>query len=385
MKKTLFLFGLVLVLLVSNAYAQTYLPSINIVLTQQIPNPVEPGQSVNLEIAIENDGYSAAENMVVEFIPKPPFSLLQGEIVKREFTQIPATGSIKTTYRLYADLIANTNDYELEFRVYGKLTPDNYIKKTIIVSVQGRSELIVDSVKTVPENMEPGGLATILFKIRNVGTGTVRNAKATLTSVSDEIIPVYSAGRVFVGNIEPNETGEVSMQVSIDSSAEYKTYITNLQMDYNDENNEEQSTIFSVGIPVTGSINLDIITVEANYNRNKIEIDVANKGTTDAKSLEARLIVDGETIGIDYISSLKATKKTTFDFPLIFAGSGQFVIDFVGPGLEENQFTADIIFDFVPQGDGGTSSLLFIVSVVVVIVGWKKKWHHKLPLFKKKR
>lgn len=375
---------MILFLAASTAAAQTYLPSIDVILTQQAPNPVEPGQTVNLELAVENDGYSAAEDMVVEFIPKAPFSLLQGESATRVFNQIPATGSIKTTYKLYVDSSALSNDYDLEFRIYGELTPGNYIKKEISVTVQGSSELIVDSVKTIPDDLEPGGLATLLFKLRNVGTGSVRSAKATFTSSSELIMPVYTAGRVFIGDIKPNETAQVSMQVSVDSSAEYKTYTTSLAVTYNDENNQEQSTTFSIGIPVTGSINLDIITIEPNFNRNKLEIDVANKGTTDATSLEARLIINGEQIGIDYLSSLKATKKTTFDFPLVLQGDGKLVIDYVGPGLEKNQVEMDVTIDAIPQGDGGSSTLLLIVLVIVLIIVWRKKWHHKLPFFKKK-
>jgi subtilase family serine protease len=175
------------------------------------------------------------------------------------------------------------------------------------------------------------------------------------------------------------------MQVSVDSSAEYKTYITGFTMDYKDENNQDQSTTFSVGIPVTGSINLDIIKIEPDYQRQRIEVEVANKGTTDATSVEARLIIDNETLDVDYTSSIRATKKTTFDFPLVLQGRGQLVIDYTGPGIKKNQETMDVILDFVPQGGDGTTTLLVLAIIVIAIVGWRKKWHHKIWLFKKKQ
>ena len=383
--KILMCFAAAILLAASVAQAQTYSYSIDIILTQQNPNPVEPGQTLNLEITIENEGYNDAQNMVVELMPKAPFSLIQGETAIRSFSVVPAAGIIKTNYRLYVDSNALSNNYELEFRVYSAGTPNSYIKKTIMVSVQGSSELIVDSVTTVPEDLEPGGLATLMFSVKNLGTGAVRSAKATLTSDSDEIIPVYSAGKVFVGDIGPNQTGKISMQVSIDSSAEYKTYITTLTLNYYDENNQQQSTEFSVGIPVTGSINLDIIKMEPNYNRNQLQIEVANKGTTDARSVEARLYVNGEMTDVDYTSSIKATKKTTFDFPLVYQGKGELVIDYIGPGLDVNQERFDLSFDFLPQGSDGTGILIFLIIVVIAIVDWRKKWHRKLPFFKKKK
>ncbi len=387
MKKAKPLIGFIMVLLlaVSIVQAQSYIYSIDLILTQQNPNPVEPGQTLSIEITIENEGYNNAQNMVIELVPKSPFSLIQGETAVRTFSSIPAAGIIKTNYRLYIDNNALSNNYELEFRMYSSGTPDNYIKKNIMVSVQGSSELIVDSVTTVPEDLEPGGLATLLFKVKNLGTGAVRSAKATLTSDSDEIIPVYSAGKVYVGDIGPNETGQISIQVSIDQSAEYKTYITMLTLNYYDENNQQQSTEFSVGIPVTGSINLDIIKMEPNYNRNQLQIEVANKGTTDARSVEARLYIDGEMVDVDYISSLKSTKKTTFDFPLVFQRQGELVIDYIGPGLDKNQETFDLVFDFLPQGSGGATELVLLLLVVLAIVDWRKKWHRKLPFFRKKK
>ena len=383
--KYLTAFLAVLLIVPALAQAQTYLPAINVVLTSQTPNPAEPGQSVTLEITLENTGYSEAQNTVIEFVPTAPFSLVQGQAASRTFSKIPASGVIRTNYRLYVDKSAMSNDYELEFRIYSPSTPENYVKKTVLVTVQGKPELILDGVTTVPDDLEPGGLATLLFKIKNVGTGSVRAAKATLTSSATEIIPVYSAGLVYVGDIAPNGTGQVSIQVSIDSSAEYKTYTTTLTMNYNDEDNQAQSTAFTVGIPVTGSINLDIIKVDPNYNRNRLDVEVANKGTTDAKSVEARLVVDGEVLDVDYISTIKATKKTTFDFPLVFQGQGQLVVDYIGPGLEKNHETFDLVFDFLPQGDGGSGTLVFLVLVALIIVGWRKKWHHKLPFFKKKK
>jgi hypothetical protein len=382
MKKILMALFIFAVLLAPAVHAE-YLPSIDVILTKQAPNPAEPGQTVNLEVTIQNDGYSEAQNMVVEFVPTSPIGLQQGENAKRTFSRIPAAGSLKTTYKIYVDKSAFSDDYDLEFRVYSVATPDNYIKKALTLSVQGIPQLVIDSISTVPDNVEPGGMANIIFKIRNVGTGGVRGLKTTLASSTEKIIPVYSSSLVYIGNIGPNETAEGGVEVSVDSSAEYKTYVMTLTMNYKDESNQDKVTSFSVGIPVTGSIKLSIIKITPNYEKNRIEIELANKGTTDATSLEARLVIDGQTTDVEYLSTLKSTKKTTFNYPMIYKGNGQLVIDYVGPGLEQNQKKLDVVFDFIPQGSSGSDILLVLILLVLAFFAWRKKWYRKL-LFKKK-
>jgi hypothetical protein len=69
----------------------------------------------------------------------------------------------------------------------------------------------------------------------------------------------------------------------------------------------------------------------------------------------------------------------------VLTGTGQLVIDFVGPGLQQNQEKFDITFDFVPQGSGGSEFILVIVLVVVGYIAWRKKWFQKFGLFKKKK
>ncbi len=137
-----------------------------------------------------------------------------------------------------------------------------------------------------------------------------------------------------------------------------------------------------MGIPVTGSIRLDIINIEPNYNRMALDIEVANKGTTDAKSMEAKLMIGNETIGIDYLSTLKATKKTTFSFPLVMKGQGELIINYVGPGLEQNQVSKLVTLDFQPQSGNGTLSLMIGVIIILIIIYFiwrkffRKKRHH---------
>jgi subtilase family serine protease len=106
---------------------------------------------------------------------------------------------------------------------------------------------------------------------------------------------------------------------------------------------------------------------------------VANKGTTSAKAVEAKLIINGNLVDVDYVSELKENRETTFDFPLVLKGTGQLVLSYVGPGIEKNNVTKDVVFNYTqPSGSDGTGFIIIIVIVAVVVLylwrrGKKKK------------
>ena len=357
-------------------------PGLGVVLTSQSPYPVEPGQNLNIQVEIQNNGYADATDRIVEIIPQAPFELLPGEQATKLFSNIPAQGSIKTSYKLIVNSSAYSNDYELNFRIYPSGLPSSYIQDSITIHVRGVPDLLVTSVTTEPGFMEPGGMATITFDIKNIGTGTARQVKAEIDSDSSYLIPVLSGGLVLVGDIEPNGIGQAQLQMSVDSSADYKTYITMLTLSYKDENNTQMEESLDIGIPVTGSINLDIISIEPDYDRNSLKIQVANKGTTDAKSVEARLMINDNLVGIDYISQLKASKYTTFDFPLTLQGTGRLEIHYIGPTLQTEQIQEEVILNYPDPTIANTISTivgLFLFFLIVRML-WKHfkgdKGHH---------
>jgi len=379
----------VAVCLVQPVNGQINVAVLDISLVSQNPYPAEPGANVNIEIEIENTGTAEAKNIVVEIVQKDPFRLLPGQESKKTFNQIGPQSSVKETYDLYVDTGAISSNYNIDFKIYSAQDPGTYSTKSISISVQGTPKLVVESVETIPEDIEPGGSVTLDFKIKNIGSGTARQLQARLNSTSAYLVPILSGGLVYIGDLKPEETKDAMMQLSIDSLAEYKTYTTILTLEYKDESNVPDSDTFNIGIPVTGSIRLDIINIEPEFSRQTLDIEVANKGTTDAKSLEAKLVIGNQTIGIDYLSQLKSTKKTTFSFPLVMRGQAELIIDYVGPGLNQNRIVKGITLDFnLPRGNGTTGYALAVIIILIIIYFvwrkfFRKKHHHTRHIHQK--
>ncbi|HJW96583.1 MAG TPA: CARDB domain-containing protein [archaeon] len=355
----------------------------NVILTNQNPYPAEPSKNVNVEVEVQNTGLGDATNIVVEIVPSAPFRLLPGSESTKTYTRISASSSVKASYDLKIDEDAISNPYELEFRIYPLSNPTSYLSKKVAVNVQGQPDFIIDSTWTVPQDIEPGGRVKVYARLKNVGTGTANQVQASLNSSSGVLIPVLSSGSVYLGDIVPQQESVAEIELAVDSTAEQKTYPSTLTVSYKDETGTSIQETFSLGIPVTGVISLDIINVEANFDRNVLQIEIANKGTADANSLEARLLVNGNSLGVDYISQLKATKKATLEFPLVTEGQGRLVLNYTTPDLRQGHVEKDISVRYENPNQGSPISTLILVAIVAVIayVIWRRFFRKKKKKF----
>jgi len=354
-------------------------PVFNVILTKQTPYPVEPGKNVNVEVEVQNTGLADANNIVVEIAPSDPFELLPGSERTTTYTKISASSSVKVSYDLKVNDSAISNQYELEFRIYFANNPTNYLSKKVLVNVQGQPDFIIDSTWTVPEEIEPGGTVKVFARIKNVGSGTATQTQVTLNSTSGLLIPVLSRGTVYLGDIRPGTDAVAEIELSVDTTAEHKTYLSTLSLSYKDETGSAIQKSFPMGIPVTGIINIEIVKTEANFERDVLQIEIANKGTADANSLEAKLVINGNAVGVDYVSQLKATKKITLEFPLVMEGEGQLVLDFTSPGLKQTEVTKDVSLKYQNPNGNSTLSMLITLAIVAVIAYllWRRFFRKK--------
>ncbi len=375
-RKSLICIFLAFLLITVNAAAQapSPAPKIDIILINQTPYPVQPGDVVTIEIEIQNNGYGASENLIVEINLSSPFILLPGEQQTKNFGIIGPSDSVKTSYNIQVDSEAISNNYKIKIysRQIGSIVSQ---LDEVSIKVQGEPKLIIENVTLDPEKLNPGDVAELGLKIKNVGTGKANNVEIEFPN-NTYLKPLLSMGEIFAGDIEPGESKNIKMQISIASSAGEETYTPALTIRYKDESNTLKTETKTIGIPVSGSVQLEVIKKEALFNRNILRIEVANKGTAEAKAVEAKLIMDGKMLDIDYISQIKENKKTTFDFPLVLKGSGQLVLNYMGPGIEKNQVTKDIVLDFkAPQTADGTAmgTGAIVIIVIIIFLWWRKK------------
>jgi len=358
-----------LFIFMQSSYAATA-PSLNIILSSQNPYPVEPGNIVTIEVELQNTGFSEATDIVLKIEPEDPFTLVSGEKETNTFTKIGASDSIKTTYKLSVSESAVSNDYDLAFRYYKGTDPGITVEKSVLVRVQGSPKLIIDSISTDPEEVEPGDTVRFGVEIKNVGTGGVHYMEATFNSSSAYIVPVLAGGSYYMGELDPGSIKEALFDISMDNEAEYGTYPATLTLTYRDDTNAFHATTFSIGVPIRGEPVIEVLS--AKVDNSDLKVDIENIGTGNAKALKISLVQGGEVKDSAIANELKPTRHKTLRFRGFSYGGAFINITYLDDANHEymNEIPISIKQSIYAeeQGQGGVSPTITAFLIVIVVL-----------------
>ncbi|UCD03117.1 MAG: hypothetical protein JSV63_00580, partial [Candidatus Aenigmatarchaeota archaeon] len=277
MKRYAITVAMVVLLFAPYGTAQTSPTDISLILSKQTPYPVEPGEIVNVEVALQNAG-SSSGSITLEIVPSDPFTLLPGEEPVKTFGTVPAVGSVTHSYKLRVSDDAISSTYDMEFRYYTPGNRDSYIEELIPILVQGTPKIIIDSITTVPEEIEPGHEAEFHITLKNAGSGEATHIELNLEAEADTetgeslIVPVLSGGSFYIDSLKPGQEKEALFRLDIDNEAEYKSYSASLEIDYQDEAGNDASVTRALGIPVRGSPIIKILSAKVENSDFKVDI-----------------------------------------------------------------------------------------------------------------
>jgi hypothetical protein len=211
-----------------------------------------------LSVEIDNIGDGNAENVKVKLL-LPELSEDEGFNASYAYSDEDSLGTIKKdgskTANFYVDVGENIKDGEYSAKLKITYKDENdanntYRTKTIDLNIPIKPApyLIVESVKTTPENLKAGSKAEIRTTVRNKG-----NKKADSVSLrvfKDASQPFeFSEKSDFVGKLEPGESGDAVLKVTVDKNAAAKKYLLDVELRGIDDKNNV--VIFRRTVPIT--------------------------------------------------------------------------------------------------------------------------------------
>ncbi len=370
------------------ASAQTVPSYVNLILNKQTPYPVEPGQIVNIEVALQNNG-SSSNSITLEIVPEGPFTLLSGQPVAKTFTRVGAFDSVTQSYKLRIDEAAVSAVYDLKFQYYSG-SGGTYVTRNLPVTVQGTPKIVIEEITTLPEVIEPGHEAQLTLKLRNVGTGEANHMEMNLEAEADSetgeslIVPVLSGGSFYIDSMKPGEEKTAVFKLDVSNDAEYKSYISTLTIYYRDETGTEGTMTKTIGIPVKGSPVIEILS--AKVDNGDFKVDIENIGTGSAKALKIEFIQDGEVKDSSVASELKPTRHKTLRFSGFRYGTAMVKISYLDESNEA--FTSENTVTVKPSSSDETETVDYsgavgMLAVLVLAEGYYI-WRLRKKLKRKK-
>lgn len=373
---------------------------IDVILTSQTPDPVEPGSTVELRFTISNNGGDAAADMEFEVLPEYPFSLYKGSAVQSLGTLQPnqkGSNAAIVYYKLKVDDNAVEGDHKIDIRYkFGKLSWV-YVEDFIVRVRTADAILSVDSIESYPSEIVPGETAKIDFNLKNLADSIIRDIKIKidLSSSSTPFSPIKSTTEKKLSQISSNESAIVSFEIIATPSATAGIYKIPVNISYTDGIGTKYSKADLIGL-IIGS-RPDIMAYVDSYDETTgaVIIKIVNKGLTNVKLMHVKLgeskkytINSPEKI---YIGNIDTDDYETADFKLILKSSKDLILPLTIAYMDanNNQFTEERNISLKTTPKSIIGSIIKGLLIIIVIVGiglfiyWRFFWKKKIKLFSK--
>ncbi|MBU0952943.1 MAG: COG1361 S-layer family protein [Nanoarchaeota archaeon] len=280
------LFGMIVAVLLFTPTAMA--ASVDIDFVNQFPDPAKAGGSVDLRLLVSNTGSTTAKNIIVEFLPAFPFTLVSDQNATRTITTLPAVPDEAAEkillYTVLVDSAAPDGLHEIKYR-YTTDNGNTWFSSTadVYVATKEYAQIIyIDKSK-----ITPGKETNLTFTITNIGNAPLSNIVFSWTEAADVVLPVNTDNTRYISHLAAGASTDLVYTIIANPTAVRGLYTLDLTLtfDTKDETGAASSDeiVTKAGVLVGGGTNFDIALSETSSGQ--VSLSVANIGENDATSV----------------------------------------------------------------------------------------------------
>jgi hypothetical protein len=285
------------IILINGIYAETTdYDTINLVADtyNYSPVPVSPGNEFELWIQLTNNSNVLAENITYFLDLEYPFSVADFNNTEQVITKLAPYQTTIIKYNLVADIKAQDDIYELEFKYKHKQSQVYNIKKYSIDVSSGTT--VLEVVDTKISNLSIGSDGELELTIKNLGSKAVRDLFVTLDDSTGDFISVLNLKTQYFENIGAEQEIKVRYKLNVAKTVTQNSYPLPLTLRFTGQAGEETITR-DIGVKINDDpkLVLNILGIGENNNKiyigskEKIELEIYNVGNIDAESVYAEM------------------------------------------------------------------------------------------------
>ncbi len=274
---------------------------ISIDLLNQDPDPVNPGDVLEVRISIENTGYDDIENCYLKIEPDYPFRALSGEGLIQNIGTLGKRSEddrrkvIK--FKIGVENDVNEGKYPLKVYLYSTGSKNKVsLNRELTIDIDSESNAEIEYINV--EKLIPGEKTRLIFGIKNVGNSPLKNSMFSWESTGDVILPVGSSNVKHINLIDVGETANVSFEVLTNVNTKPGLYKLDMVLTYDDieelqtiteagtvENQKRKTIKSKAGIYIGGTTDFDIAFMERSPT-GAYTFSVSNIGNNGANSVK---------------------------------------------------------------------------------------------------
>jgi len=331
-KIILSLVGVMLVLITVMA-AQAAIKSggkLDVSLVSQEPDPVDPGEIIDVRFRIENTGFSELEEITFEIVEEYPFSVYSGDnqqtIMSLEALQEESSGVI-LLYEIKVDeeAVQGTNSIDVRYKIGdGKWV----VIEDFPIRIRTRDLVLsLESIKSTPESISPGKEFELSFTLKNNADSLIRDVTVNLdvSGSSTPIAPSTSLAEKQIYQIN-SQTGKImKFDMIALPDAEGGIYKIPVNISYTDETGTSYSKDDYISLKISATpdllLTVDSSEIKGDQKSGNVILRITNRGLTNIKLLTAKLSEsDDYTILSEpevYVGNIDSDDYETVEYTLV--------------------------------------------------------------------
>ena len=382
------MFKILLVMLLASMFISSVYATgaASVVLSSQDPDPVKPGNYVDLSFTITNSGDSAISNARLELIENTYITRAPSEPQILELGAIPAfateeNGFTVAKVRVFVDELTPIGSQEVDVRI--RTNSQEFIRTFFITVRQESPSLTLESTNTIEElTFKPGEQKELKLQLKNTNSISVKDIKLTLDTTSEDALTGATSNDFYiiggtnvrrVNVINSGDSQEVNFNLGISPTASIAPYQIPITLEYTDVLGNSFTENVEVSILVNSPVDL-IVTLDR-IEQSKVTFGLANPGPGVVKGAFVEIRdSSNEEIASEYIGDLNADDFQTIQIDYNFGNKTSeevtVHVDFAdGFYSEQEKEKAFTLTNNAAQAQGGSSTFVFVLIIIAIAVG----------------
>ncbi len=300
MKRSLYFLAFALLIIISISglsLAEPGTASILVSVAKYEPFPAEAGQYVDVWFKVENLGSSDTSNVIIELLPKFPFSLESDDAIKSPGT-VPPGSTPLVKYHIRVDEKATSGDNILQMR-YKTAASSEWTVKDADIFIQAHDAVLAVSEISAKE-MVPGKVQSISLSLDNMADTYLRDIAVALDFSASALpfAPVGSMNEKRIVSIAPNEKQDISFDIITSPDATAGIYKVPLNIRYSDITNKAYNRTYLLGLVVNNApdfkISVQKYDIMTEGSTGTVTASVSNTGPGAIKFMTMEILPSAE-------------------------------------------------------------------------------------------
>lgn len=370
---------------------------LNVVLVNQNPDPVEPGNFVYVNVKVSNTGDTPIRDATIRFVENENFQIAQGSDMSKNLGVIPAfsnlAGSSNAPIAKFKFLVDEDTPQGLntvEYVVESSIGTYSYEFDILVEEANPKLQISNFSIDTI----EAGNSQLLNIEFMNKNTVTLKDVQIQLKldEVENNVLTTKSgSNQKIYPTLRAGELGNVQFELVASPDASSKPYILPITITFEDSmgNVVTQEVLGSVKVysePLL-RVKIDSQEVYSEGSSGRITLAVANPGTSTIKGTQLEImpaegykIIEGE---FQYIGDLNPDDFQTMQTQVYVNDMNEKLrvkvnyLDSYNNEQEKiyeldlkNFSTEELASLGVVSSGAGSNVMIYIVALILVVVAF---------------